>query len=188
MKKIVLTLIFLTKLAISFSQERNEKLSFEITNYIKVNNESNFEKMIEYLPEFTFVTISRQEFLTQLKKNSTNEMNVNIKMDSIFEIDTLITVNKIKYARINLPQKTKMNLNEFKDKGGMDFATQMVYLSLVKEYGKENVELDKEKWIITIMNNFPIYAIEEKSGWKFTMLNEKTKNHIPKSIQKLDKD
>lgn len=184
MKKIILTLILLTNLTTSLSQGKEDKLLFEIKNYIKVNNGSIPEKMIEYFPEFTFDSISREELLSKLKELSTNEIDLNIKMDTVFKIDTLITENRIKYARINLLQKTKMNLNEFKGKGGMDFATQLVYLSLVKEYGKENVKIDKENWIITIINNFPIYAIEEKSGWKFTMLNEKTKYYIPKSIQK----
>ncbi|MCR8669199.1 hypothetical protein NO995_16045 [Aestuariibaculum sp. M13] len=184
MKKTILTLIFLTNLSVMFSQEKDEKLFFEIKNFIKVNNESNFEKMVEYFPEFTFDSISRREFLSQLKEVSSSTMNVNIKMDNIFEIDTLITLNKVKYARINLPQETTVNFSEFKDKGGADFASQMAYLSLVKEYGEENVKLDKEKWTITIVNVFPIYAIEEKSGWKFTVLNKKTKNYIPKTIQK----
>jgi hypothetical protein len=181
MKNLIIILLFFS-FSLLFSQSRKEILKSDVKSYIKAINTSDFEKQLEYIPSFVFDSISRESLLTEMKKSNSNDEST-IELNTIFEIDTIITIDKKQYSRVNISHKITLDLSESKDKGGMDYAVSMTYKSLLKEYGKDNVTFNKESWIFYIVSDVSIYGLKEEN-WTFTDLNELTESHIPHEIKK----
>ena len=157
-------------------------------NYIKANNESDFESLVEYYPEFFFDSISKKETVKELKKFYSKRSKNKILLDSEFKVDTIIYKNAKCYARIRNGQDITMDLTEFEDENGMDYTISMAYVLFVNEYGEENVKYEKGELIFKIKSDKPLYAIKkEKESWKFIELNETTEKIIPIEIRALEK-
>ena len=69
MKKIILIFTIINS-SFLISQTTKNNLLKEISNYIKVNNNSNIEKMVDYFPEFVFDSISKKDFTNYYKKKT----------------------------------------------------------------------------------------------------------------------
>ena len=106
-----------------------------------------------------------------------------VKMDTVFIIDSILIINSIKYARIYIPQNITMDFSEFKNENGMDYAIATALNSFVLEYGEENVIFKDDEWIFHIKSNNPLYGIENGHGWTFTELDIETEMYIPKEIR-----
>ena len=180
MKNLVIILFFFS-FSISFSQSRKEILESDIKSYIKAINTSDFEKQLEYIPKFVFDSISKDNLLTEMKKSNSNDEST-IELDTIFKVDTIITIDTKQFSRIDLTYKITMDLSEFKGKGGMDYAISMTYKSLLQEYGKDNVVFNKENWIFHIVSDVPMYGLKEEN-WTFTDLNKMTESYIPNELK-----
>jgi len=155
-----------------------------MTSYIKANNNSEFKNLVNYLPEFTFDSISKKEIIKEMKKVYSENSKSKILMDLEFKIDTIISKNKNLYARIKHGQNITMDFNEFKNENGMDYAISMTYAKFVKAYGKENVKYKKGEWIFNIRSEKPLYGIKkENNNWKFIELNDVTKKFIPIEVR-----
>jgi hypothetical protein len=151
--------------------------------YIKANNELDIESMLNYYPEATFDSISKKELKKELKEFYSKKSQSKISMDLEFKIDTLISRNNIKYARIRHGQNITMDFTEFKGENGMDYAIKMAYSGFVMEYGEENVSHKKGEWIFNIRLDRPLYGIKKSSGnWKFIEFSEVTEKYIPVDI------
>ena len=183
MKKI-LFITFAFIYSVSFSQNEIESLTSDFKNYIKANNESDFENLLNYYPDFAFDSISKKEIIKEFKKFFSKKSKNKVLMDLEFSIDTIISKNKKYYTRINHGQNITMDFTEFKNENGMDYAVTMAYGAFVEEYGKENVTYKKGEWIFNIRSNKPVYGIKsDKDNWKFIELNEDTEKYIPIEVQ-----
>ncbi|WP_298894583.1 hypothetical protein [uncultured Psychroserpens sp.] len=182
MKKI-LVVIFISIGLLSCSKTENEVLSSDIETFIKANNENDFETLVDYYPEFFFDSISKSEVLVELKKFYSEDTKNKMVLDSDFKIDTIIYKNSRHYARIQSGQTITMDLTEFEDENGMDYAVSMAYNLFVSQYGKDNVTYNKGEWIFHIRSEKPLYGMKnEHDNWKFIESNQDTGKHIPIEI------
>ncbi|MCW5518816.1 hypothetical protein J1N09_03135 [Aureitalea sp. L0-47] len=94
MKKLFCLLLFLISI-FSFAQTDKESLKLDIVNSIKAVNASDHEELLKYFPDFVFEYISKEEML----KDLSNGVKSYISEDVQIEIDTILTINSVKYAR-----------------------------------------------------------------------------------------
>jgi hypothetical protein len=187
MKKILFAILALNY-SLTFSQTDKSILKNDIKIYIKANNESDFETLVNYYPEFAFDSISKEKLINEYKKFYSNGNQTKIVMDTIFKIDTIISIKSNKYARIKIPQKTTMDLNEFKGENGMSYVISLYYQTAIMEYGEKNVSYKEGEWIFYIKSDKPTYGIKKNNQWTFTELNEETEKYIPIEIRGSEKN
>lgn len=113
MKKLAYLLIFLTSTWL-FSQSENDNLKRDIVNSIKALNKSDHEVLLRYFPDFIFENISKEEML----KDLSNGLKSHVSEDILIQIDTIMTINSVKYAKFYFPDgirtygiKTESNTN-----------------------------------------------------------------------------
>jgi len=92
-------LFFITFLLIPifiFSQTEDEKLKSDVINSFEAINSSDYETVLNYLPDFVFENISKKEILKNMSAGGANQ---NIQNAVNIKIDTIITLDSVKYAR-----------------------------------------------------------------------------------------
>ena len=115
MKKILIYILSINTF-ISFSQENKEydSLKIDVENSIKAINEADYETVLNYLPDFVFENMSKEEILKEISKNPGTKVR---ELNEI-KIDTILKIQSIEYARFYMDSeiptygiKTKKNLN-----------------------------------------------------------------------------
>ncbi|MDO5978690.1 hypothetical protein [Flavivirga spongiicola] len=124
MKKLLIYILFLNSILVYAQQNKAyDNLRNDIKNSIKVHNESDYETVLKYFPDFIFENISKEEILKEISKNP----RAKVREINKIKIDTIIKVLSIEYARFYIDSeiptygiKTKTNLNwTFIDQNGM---------------------------------------------------------------------
>jgi len=99
----------------TLSQTEDEKLKSDVLNSFEAINTSDYETVLNYLPDFVFENISKEELL---KSMSSGGANTNIQKVITIKIDTIIRIESVKYARFYIDStvptygiKTQQNNN-----------------------------------------------------------------------------
>ncbi len=96
MKKLLIYFISLNSIfAYSQADKAKANLKADIQNSIQAYNESDYEKVLNYFPDFVFDKISKEEMLKEISKNHESKVQ---EINEI-KIDTIVLVKSIKYAR-----------------------------------------------------------------------------------------
>ena len=113
MKKLVFIILTLTSI-LSFSQTEKDSLKLDIIDSFKAVNSSDYKSLLNYFPDFVFENISKEELLNDM----TNDIKSYLSEDIKVEIDTIMTIDSVKYARFYLEDgvrtygiKTQTNKN-----------------------------------------------------------------------------
>lgn len=98
--KKILLFIFLLSTTLSNAQtdEALSHLKTDIEDFINAYKESNYEKVVDYLPDFIFEDISKEKVMKVFSQGSKAE----IPDINQIKIDTIITVKSTQYARIQM--------------------------------------------------------------------------------------
>ncbi len=78
-----------------FAQTEEDNLKRDMLTAIKAVNRSDHEELLKYIPDFVFENISKEEMLKILS----NDTKSNISEDTEIRIDTILTIDSVKYAK-----------------------------------------------------------------------------------------
>lgn len=180
MKKILWVLSVLIICACGSSKKKaagtasGETIEQRLNAFLKVNDEMDFEKVLDYTYPKLFKEAPRSQLLKAMKEGFNNE-EVKIELDSlkIITIHPEFKVGDASYARIKYSMIMLMDFKLKKDTGDAsqaDFTKEM----LASQYGEENVSLDKATGIIRIRQTSDMVAVKDEYAkeWCFVNLKE----------------
>jgi len=153
---------------------RGETIEQRLNAFLKVNEEMDFEKVLDYTYPKLFKEASRSQLLKAMKEGFDNE-EVKIELDSlkIITIHPEFKIGDASYARIKYSMIMLMDFKLKKDTGDAsqaNFTKEM----LASQYGEENVSLDKTTGIIRIRQTSDMVAVKDEYAkeWCFVNLKE----------------
>ena len=154
---------------------RTKNLGKAVDGYYRAIKEQLGEYELEWThPKYlaALVEIVKKEHMGFKQLNINGIINQIVKIENIDNISKIHKYEKNKYAVITLSGTLLMDMGRFKGRGGMGYAAGVMIGQLSREYGKDNVEVDKESWMITIRKiPIEVYAIYESTapGWRFSV-------------------
>ena len=115
MKKLLIYILLINSIiACAQKDKAYDSLKVDIKNSIKAHNESDYETVLQYFPDFVFDNISKEEILKEISKNP----GAKVREINEIKIDTILKIQSIEYARFYIDSeipsygiKTKSNLN-----------------------------------------------------------------------------
>jgi hypothetical protein len=209
MKKIVFAFTIFLFCACSSSKKKtadtgsDNALEQRLAEFMKVNDEMNLDKVMEYIYPKLFTLVARPDLEKAMKLGVDNE-KVKIEMDSL-KVDTLYPVfqmgkasyAKIKYSMIMLmdfhtpddsvatqspPSKnTGINHSIGDDAYPAPQKTLMVSL-LAQQYGPLNVSLDNKTGLIKVRTINPIVAVKDEFAKEWCFVNLKEEDPFIKKL------
>ncbi len=155
---------------------KETSLEQRLADFMKVNDEMDFEKVMDYTYPKLF-TLAPREQLVKVMKDAFSSEEVKVELDSL-RIDTVFAVFKIgdgSYAKVKYSMNMLMTFNNDKDSaatedGGVDY----VLMSIAEKYGSENVSKDLKTGVITIRHTSDMVAVKDEYAieWCFVNLNK----------------
>lgn len=184
MKNIVVVLSMLalcacgsSKKKVASSDNPGASLEQRLTEYMKLNEEMNLEKIMDYVYPKLFTIVSRKDLL-QAMKDGFNSEEVKIDIDSmkLDKIYPTFEMDNASYAKINYSMVMLMNFNQTKDTTDKVDPEQNEFMrkTMAAEYGEENVSVDETTGVIKIKASSIMVAVKEQSDkeWYFVNLKE----------------
>ena len=198
MKKILLALILLTIFACGSKKKTGSAgggatLETRLSEYMKLNDEMNLDKIMDYIYPKLFTIASREELLKAMKDGFNND-DVKIEIDSmkVEKIHPVFEMNNGSYAKVdysmimvmdfkrtddrdvteNPEQKDANSDGETESPKDDDDQTDFMVKIMSEKFGKENVSLDGKR--IKIRVSSPMVAVKDKYAreWSFVNLNK----------------
>ena len=151
-------------------------LEQRLADFMKVNDEMDFEKGMDYTYPKLF-TLAPREQLVKVMKDAFSSEEVKIELDSM-RVDTVFAVFKIgdgSYAKVRYSMNMLMTLKNDKDSAAADDSgVDYVLLSIAEKYGSENVSKDLKTGVIKIRNTSDMVAVKDEYAkeWSFVNLNK----------------
>jgi hypothetical protein len=184
MKNIVVVLSILALCACDSSKKKVESpdnsvasLEQRLTGFMKLNEEMNLEKIMDYIYPKLFDIVPRNELLKAMKNGFDNEY-VKIDLDSmkVDKIHPVFEMDKGSYAKITYSMVMLMSFKNSKDSADANDNSQneLIKASMAEKYGEENVSMDEATGIIRIHTASPMVAVKDELAkeWCFVNLNE----------------
>lgn len=182
MKKIVIVLSILVFYACGSSKKKGESsdnsssLEQRLTEFMKLNEEMNLEKIMDYVYPKLFTIVPRNE-LQQAMKDGFNNEEVKIDIDSmkVDKIHPVFEMDNASYAKINYTMLMQMDFNNSKDGAAKndDEQTEFMRKIMTEQYGEENVSVDGATGIIKIRASSSMVAVKEQSDKEWYFVNMK---------------
>ncbi len=169
----------------NFETERNE-LKNEFNNYIELTNFGEFEQVVNYLPSDLYTEDAKMEESTYMKSFVSKPAMLEFKMNSEFNIDTIMSEGTSIFSRISYSSFMLGDMSSFQDATmSLDKIFQQVENDR-KFFGEENVDFDEEKLITKVTLYDFLYARKNNEGvWSIFGKNDLTERIIPEEIVKL---
>lgn len=182
MKKLLFVLSVLIFCACGSSKKKvastdgGATLEQRLADFMKANDEMNFETVMDYTYPKLFTIAPRKDLLKAMK-DAFNTDEVKIELDSL-RIDTVFSVFKIgdgSYAKVKYSMNMLLDFSIAKDSIDTgDKKNDFVLQSIAAKYGAENVSKDENTGIIKIRNTSNMVAIKDEYAkeWSFVNLTE----------------
>ena len=183
MKKVLVVLSILTLCACGSSKKKVEStdnsssMEQRLTEYSKLNEEMNLEKIMDYVYPKLFTIVPRNELLQAMKDGfNSEEVKVNIDSMKVDKIHPAFEMDKVSYAKINYSMVMLMDFKNTKDNvtESDDEQSEFMRKTMAAQYGEENVSVDEATGIIKIRANSSMVAVKEQSDklWYFVNMKE----------------
>lgn len=182
MKKIYLVLVILLIYGCNNSEKKPEgndpSLQTRLTEFLKANDDMNFEKVIDYIYPKLFDIVPRKQLLETMNE-SFNNTEVRIELDSL-RIDTLYPVfqtGKGYYAKARYSMIMLMNFSPTEGDNSNEAnesQNDLIAKSLAEKYGEGNVSTDTGTGVIKIRTSSLMVAVKDEQAkeWCFVNLKE----------------
>src|SRR5258705_7391922 len=152
--------------------ETDNSLRTRLDAFMKVTDEMNLEKIMDYTYPKLFTIVPRAQLLETIKESFENQ-EIKIELDSL-RIDSLYPVfqlGKASYAKINYSMVMLFHSKDTSTtkNGSLETMRQR----LVSKYGEDNVIPDDPMKTIRIRISSPMVAVKDEYAkeWSFVNLN-----------------
>ncbi len=183
MKNIVVVLSILALCACGSSKKKAETadagapLEQRLSEFMKLNDEMNLEKIMDYIYPKLFDIAPRNEILKAMKDGFDNaEVKVELDSMKVDKIYPVFEMDKGSYAKITYSMVMLMNFKNSKDSAAASDNSQNEFIkaSIAEKYGEENVTMDEATGVIRIRTASPMVAVKDESAkeWCFVNLND----------------
>ena len=188
MKKLIFALSVLVFCACGDSKkkvagnETDHSLQTRLDEFMKVNDEMNFEKIMDYTYPKLFTIVPRTQLMETIKEGFDNK-DFKIELDSL-RVDSLYPVfqsGKGSYAKIRY---SMVMLFYSKDTSSVekDSSLEMIRQSLATKYGEENVILNEAAKLIRIRISSPMAAVKDEYAKEWSFVNLNTEDDFIKKL------
>ena len=184
---LILTALWITT---AFAQTDRDEIRKNVEVFFKATQQSDYEKLLDYIYPKVFETYPKEELLKNMKKMQTDStFSFSIENSKIENISDLMEVDGIKYALITYSYK--MYLTIAMDKNDTEEEKELfnkMMLGMYKNmYGEDNVQYDKKSGRFIIISTHEMFAIKDPKykGWKFLEKipeEESLKRFIPEEV------
>jgi hypothetical protein len=183
MKKIVVIVSILVLCACGSSKKKVESsttgssLEQRLTEFMKLNDEMNLEKIMDFIYPKLFDIAPRKDILQAMKDGFDNE-EVKIEMDSlkVDKIYPVFEIDKGSYAKVTYSMVMVMKVKNTKDSADVNDNAQneLIKATMSEKYGVENVRMNDATGVIKIRTASPMVAVKDALAkeWCFVNLNE----------------
>jgi hypothetical protein len=184
MKKIVVYLSILAFCACGSSKKKVEtssgnssSMEQRLAEFMKLNEEMNLEKIMDYVYPKLFTIVPRNELLKAMKDGfNSEEVKIDIDSMKVNKIHPAFEMDHASYAKINYSMVMLMDFNNAKDRAAEsdDEQSEFMRKTMAAQYGEENVTVDEATGIIKIRSNSSMVAVKEQSDneWYFVNMKE----------------
>lgn len=183
MKKILVVFAILALGACGSSKKKVEtadnssSMEQRLTEFMKLNEEMNMEKIMDYVHPKLFTIVPRKDLLQAMKDGfNSEEVKVDIDSMKVDKIHPVFEMDNASYAKINYSMLMLMDFNNAADSTAEVDEEQSEFMrkTMAAEYGEENVSVDEATGIIKIRASSIMIAVKEKSDkeWYFVNLKE----------------
>ena len=159
------------------SSDNSSSLERRLTEFMKLNEEMNFEKIMDYIYPKAFSIVPRNQLLQAMKEGYANNV-VKIKLDSM-KVDKIYPTFEMGngyYAKITYNMTMLLKLTHSTDSIETNDISQseLIRASMAKKYGDDNVSIDEATGLIRIRTTDQMIAVRDKSveNWCFVNLNK----------------
>ena len=186
MKKLAFILLFLTTAFIGTAQTTDAQLKQRLNNYMQLNKELDFEKIMDYMHPVLF-TVAPKEAMQQTMEQAFNSEEMKISIDSlqVLTIGEDFKQGEAVYKKVDYFMGMSM---VFKDNMLEDESfREMITAGMKEAMGNKQVSYDEKKKALIITGNEVMFAIKDnpKTEWLFLGYDknpELIKAIFPKSV------
>ena len=186
MKKLAFILLFLTTAFIGTAQTTDAQLKQRLNNYMQLNKELDFEKIMDYMHPVLF-TVAPKEAMQQAMEQAFNSEEMQISIDSlqVLTIGEDFKQGEAVYKKVDYFMGMSM---VFKDNMLEDESfREMITAGMKEAMGNKQVSYDEKKKALMITGNEVMFAIKDnpKTEWLFLGYDknpELIKAIFPKSV------
>ena len=186
MKKLAFILLFLTTAFIGTAQTTDAQLKQRLNNYMQLNKELDFEKIMDYMHPVLF-TVAPKEAMQQTMEQAFNSEEMKISIDSlqVLTIGEDFKEGEAVYKKVDYFMSMSM---VFKDNMLEDESfREMITAGMKEAMGNKQVSYDEKKKALMITGNEVMFAIKDnpKTEWLFLGYDknpELIKAIFPKSV------
>lgn len=169
----------------------NGSLEKRLAEFMKLNDEMNMEKMMDYIYPKLF-TIAPRESVMKAMKDGFDSEEVKVELDSL-KVDKIYPVfemDKGSYAKVNYSMIMFMDLKKPKDSIdkpvtdhsiGKEYPAPTATLMqsiMENEFGKENVSVDSQTGSIKVYAKSPMIAVKDEYAKEWSFINFKKDNEM----------
>ena len=183
MKNILIALSILVFSACGSSKKKVEtadngsSMEQRLTEFMKLNEEMNLEKIMDYVYPKLFTIVSRKDLLQAMKDGfNSDEVKIDIDSMKLDKIHPTFEMDNASYAKINYSMVMLMDFKKAKDTTDKVDPEQNEFMrkTMAAEYGEENVSVDETTGVIKIKASSIMVAVKEQSDkeWYFVNLKE----------------
>lgn len=162
-----LLLLFIPLMACQQSQTLNQpETTFKA--YLKAKSLKNASAQVEYLHPKIFDGYSKDSVIKTIEALEVSGP-ISVGNEKWISSSEVVAEKGIKYALITFSQTTTLDMSDYKNKGGADFAISLSLEELRRQHGTENVFFDEDNYVIKTNTTSEMYAVldPEYASWKF---------------------
>jgi hypothetical protein len=169
----------------------DRELRKRIEDYMRVNDDGDLEKVMDYTYPKLFTIVPRSEMIKILRSSFDNE-EVKVTLDSM-RIDTIFPVFQSgtgNYAKVKYSMLMLMDFKRSNDSTGIDDGSlETIRQGFSEQYGEENIRVDEKGVMRISVKGSPMVAAkdEHSKDWTFANLKEDKLNAKLFSKEVLDK-
>jgi hypothetical protein len=156
--------------------DRDPALEKRLAEFMKINDEMDLEKVIDYTYPKLFEFVSREDLLKTIREGFKNEQ-LEIQLDSL-KVDTLFpifTVGDARYAKIKYSMIMLMKLKKESEDTSHLSGNELMIQMLREKYGPGNFSVDDANNTVRIRMQSPMVAVKDSFAkeWSFVNLVDK---------------
>jgi hypothetical protein len=191
MKKILVVFAILALSACGSSKKKVEttdnssSMEQRLTEFMKLNEEMNLEKIMDYLHPKLFTIVPRKDLLQAMKDGfNSEEVKVDIDSMKVDKIHPVFEMDNASYAKINYSMLMLMDFNNAADSTAEVDKEQSEFMrkTMAAEYGEENVSVDDATGIIKIQASSIMVGVKEQSDKEWYFVNLKAEDPMMTKI------
>lgn len=176
---LILLLPFFSSLS---AQPTDPQLQSRLNEYMKLNRELNFSKLMEYVHPKLFKLASKEQMIEVMESSFRGNDDMEIALDSLEtgKIYPAFTLQNGTYAKVDYSMLMRMKIK--KDSGGYEPVNDMMLSLFRSQYGKDNVRYDEptQAYVIRIVSVMVAIKDEQSPEWSF--LNFKPGDAVMKKL------